>query len=243
MPLATETEGQNRTLGYGESGQNQTLDNRKCPGGGGVLPIWWVIHMCRGFDPLFWPSGYETLSFWGVFFSSTNTKTIFWVQILTKFDLFGPKIPFSPRSFGVQFSVAHGTPPAIFGPSTPPGRKCHQINHFWSNFAWNWSNLPQILSYISLKKNGGIRSKFAENMVIPLATEPQPKLDRGGTPKNFWQGCAALIFDRIPLAKEILLENIPLAKEHYLIMSPFFHDFRKFQPTNSLFKRNFPTLI
>ena len=90
-------------------------------GGGGVLPIWWVIHMCRGFDPLFWPSGYQTLSFWGVFFSSTNTKTIFWVQILTKFDLFGPKIPFSPRSFWVQFSVAHGTPPAIFGPSTPPG--------------------------------------------------------------------------------------------------------------------------
>ena len=51
-------------------------------------------------------------------FSSTNTKTIFWVQILTKFDLFGPKIPFSPRSFWVQFSVAHGTHPAIFGPST-----------------------------------------------------------------------------------------------------------------------------
>ena len=90
-------------------------------GGGGVLPIWWVIHnMCRGFDPLFWPSGYQPLSFGGVFFSSTNTKTIFWVQILTKFDLFGPKIPFSPRSFWVQFSVAHGTPPAIFGPSTPP---------------------------------------------------------------------------------------------------------------------------
>ena len=98
----------------------------KCPGGGGVLPIWWVIHMCRGFDPLFWPSGYQTLSFWGVFFSSTNTKTIFWVQILTKFDLFGPKIPFSsPQSFWVQFSVAHGTPPAIFGPSTPPGDKCN----------------------------------------------------------------------------------------------------------------------
>ena len=32
----------------------------------------------------------------------------------------GPKIPFFPRSFWVQFSVARGTPPAIFGPSTPP---------------------------------------------------------------------------------------------------------------------------
>ena len=75
--------------------------------------------------PRFWP---PFLTLWvpnsiflGCFFSSTNTKTIFWVQFLTKSDLFGPKIKFSPRSFWVQFSVAHGTPPAIFGPSTPPG--------------------------------------------------------------------------------------------------------------------------
>ena len=32
----------------------------------------------------------------------------------------------------------------------------------------------------------------------------------GGTPKKFWGGCAAPVFDRIPLAKEILVENIPL---------------------------------
>ena len=62
----------------------------------------------------------------------------------------------------------------------------------------------------------------------------------GGTPKNFWRGCAAPVFDRIPLAKEILVENIPLAKEHFLIMSPFLHGFKEFQPQNSLFKRNFP---
>ena len=76
--------------------------------------------MCRGFDPLFDPLGTK-LDLLGCFFSSTNTKTIFWVQILAKFDLFGPKIPFFPRSFWVQFSVARGTPPAIFAPSTPPG--------------------------------------------------------------------------------------------------------------------------
>ena len=58
---------------------------------------------------------------------------------------------------------------------TLDNRKCHQINHFWRNFAWNWSHLAQICHLI---KNGGIRSKwpkYAEN--IPLATEPQPKLD------------------------------------------------------------------
>ena len=79
--------------------------------------------------PRFWPpfltlAGSSTI-FLGCFFSSTNTKTIFWVQILAKFDLFGPKIPFFPRSFWVQFSVARGTPPAIFGPSTPPGVPSH----------------------------------------------------------------------------------------------------------------------
>ena len=37
-----------------------------------------------------------------------------------KIRSFWPQNTISPRSFWVQFSVAHGTPPAIFGPSTPP---------------------------------------------------------------------------------------------------------------------------
>ena len=61
----------------------------------------------------------------------------------------------------------------------------------------------------------------------------------GCTPKKFWRGCAAPVFDRIPLVKEILLENIPLAKEHFLIMSPFLHDFMKFQHQNSLLREIF----
>ena len=52
--------------------------------------------------------------------------------------------------------------------------------------------------------------------------------------KKIWPGCAAPVFDRIPLAKEILVENIPLAKENFLIMSPFLHDFKEFQPKYSL---------
>ena len=31
-------------------------------------------------------------------------------------------------------------------------RKCHQINHFWSSFAWNWWNIAQILSFAWKKK-------------------------------------------------------------------------------------------
>ena len=48
-----------------------------------------------------------------------------------------------------------------------------------------------------------------------------------GTQKIFWRGCAAPVFDRMPLAKENLVENIPLAKENFLIMSPFWHDFKE----------------
>ena len=39
---------------------------------------------------------------------------------------------------------------------------------------------------------------------------------------------AAPVCNRIPLAKENLVENIPLAKDHFLIMSPFLQDFKEF---------------
>ena len=48
-----------------------------------------------------------------------------------------------------------------------------------------------------------------------------------GTPKFFWRWCVAPVFDRISLAKEILVENILLAKENFLIMSPFVWDFKE----------------
>ena len=78
--------------------------------------------------PPFWP---PFLTFWGLnsiflgyFFSSTNTKTIFWGIKTTnshRIWSFWPQILFFPRSFWVQFSAASGTPPSVFGPSTPPG--------------------------------------------------------------------------------------------------------------------------
>ena len=92
-------------------------------GGGGTPYVMGDTYVPRFWPPFFTLAGSSTI-FWGCFFSSTNTKTIFWVQILAKFDLVGPKIPFFPQSFWVQFSVARGTPPAIFGPSTPP-QACH----------------------------------------------------------------------------------------------------------------------
>ena len=52
-------------------------------------------------------------------------------------------------------------------------------------------------------------------------------MQEGGYPKN-WRGCAAPVFDRMPLAKEKLVENIPLAKDYFLAMSPFLLDFEEF---------------
>ena len=57
--------------------------------------------------------------------------------------------------------------------------------------------------------------------------------------ESFWRGCAAAVFDRIPLTKEILVENILLAKEKFLIMSPFLHDFKEFQPKCSFLRAIF----
>ena len=78
--------------------------------------------------PPFWPPfltfwGLNSI-FWGYFFSSTNTKMIFWGIKTTnsyRFRSFRPQISFFPRSFWVQVSAASGTPPSVFGPSTPPG--------------------------------------------------------------------------------------------------------------------------
>ena len=71
--------------------------------------------------PPFWP---PFLTFWrlnsiflGYFFSSTNTKTIFWgIKTTNSYRIrsFRPQISFFPRSFWVQVSAASGTPSSVF---------------------------------------------------------------------------------------------------------------------------------
>ena len=48
-----------------------------CAPGEGILPLCWVIWMCRGFDPPFDILGMEHDLF-GLLLLITNTKTIFW---------------------------------------------------------------------------------------------------------------------------------------------------------------------
>ena len=92
------------------------------PGGGGVLPMWWVIHMCRGFDPLFSLWQDRARSFWGIFSHPPTPKRSFGVlklPILKEFDLLGPKFHFSLDLFGSNFQrpAAH---PHQFSDRVPP---------------------------------------------------------------------------------------------------------------------------
>ena len=91
--------------------------------GGGTPYVMGDTYVPRFWPPFFTLAGSSTI-FLGYFFSSTNTKTIFWgIKTTNSYRIrsFRPQISFFPRSFWVQFSAASGTPPSFFGPSTPPG--------------------------------------------------------------------------------------------------------------------------
>ena len=93
------------------------------PGGGGVLPMWWVIHMCRGFDPLFSLWQDRARSFWGTFSHPPTAKLSFGVQklpIFTKINLFGCKFNFFLDLFGSNFSGQRHTPISFQAEYPPP---------------------------------------------------------------------------------------------------------------------------
>ena len=77
------------------------------------------------FWPPFWHSGDWTRSFGGTFSHQPAPKQSFGIlklPIFTEVALFSSRIQNSifPRSCGVQFSPASGTPSSVFGPGTPP---------------------------------------------------------------------------------------------------------------------------
>ena len=90
---------------------------------GGVLPIWWVIHMCRGFDPLFWASGYQTQSFWGVFSHPPTQKRSFGYKSSQNSIFLAPKYHFPLDLFGSNFQwpTAHPQQFSDRVPPPPPG--------------------------------------------------------------------------------------------------------------------------
>ena len=99
-------------------------------GGGGGYSLCDGWYICAAVLTPFFHFGRIEHDLFGVFFSSTNSKAIFWGTKTTNFyknRSFWPQIQFFPRSFWVQFSAASGTPPSVFRPSTPPGSLLVQV--------------------------------------------------------------------------------------------------------------------
>ena len=124
------------------------------PGGGYSLCDGWYI--CAAVLTPFFHFGRIEHDLFGVFFSSTNSKAIFWGTKTTNFyknRSFWPQIQFFPRSFWVQFSAASGTPPSVFRPSTPPGDaiKCGFVSDKWQELhKWLVHQItrPSIVRYL-----------------------------------------------------------------------------------------------
>ena len=121
---------------------------------GRVLPLCWVIWMCRHFDPLFWHSEDWTRSFWGIFSHPPTPKRSFGVlklPILTEFDLLGPKFHLSLDLFGSKFQrpAAH---PHQFSDRVPPppGKRYHNEPSWWRSFSLDLiARLDQPISIFS----------------------------------------------------------------------------------------------
>ena len=94
------------------------------PGVGGTPYVIGDTYVPRFWPPFFTLAGSSTI-FLGYFFSSTNTKTIFWgikLPILTEFDILGPKFHFSLDLFGSNFQRPAAHPHHFLDqvPSLPP---------------------------------------------------------------------------------------------------------------------------
>ena len=98
---------------------------QKMPGGG-VLPMWWVIHMCRGFDPLFSLWQDRARSFWGIFLIHQQQSYLLGYknyQFLQKSIFLAPNSIFSSIFLGPIFSGQRHTPISFQAEYPPPGKK------------------------------------------------------------------------------------------------------------------------
>ena len=118
-----------------------------------------------------WPSfltftGLNTI-FLGYLFSSTNTKMIFWGTKTTnpyRIRSFWPQIPFLPRSFGVQFSMASSTSIFRLRPNTshhpppppPPSPWFEYVWHTYSIFKRYFLYFPRLWIYLLFLAQGNI---------------------------------------------------------------------------------------
>ena len=108
---------------------------------GGVLPMWWVIDMCRGFDPLFSLWQDRARSFWGVFSHPPTQKRSFEYKSSQNSIFLAPKYHFSLDLFGSNFQWPAAHPQQFSDRVPPPGgglpAQEGQILRNWWHHQWD----------------------------------------------------------------------------------------------------------
>ena len=106
---------------------------------GGVLPMWWVIHMCRGFDPLFSLWQDRARSFWGVFSHPPTQKQSFGYKSSQNSIFLAPKYHFSLDLFGSNFQWPAAHPQQFSDRVPPPGIVSRVVSSMACIFQSPWS--------------------------------------------------------------------------------------------------------
>ena len=120
--------------------------------------MWWVIHMCRGFDPLFSLWQDRARSFWGIFLIHQQQSYLLGYknyQFLQKSIFLAPNSIFSSIFLGPIFSGQRHTPisfQAEYPP--PPGLK---LSWKFGESNWNpyyWVIVSSDTNYVSNENEG-----------------------------------------------------------------------------------------
>ena len=88
--------------------------------------MWWVIHMCRGFDPLFSLWQDRARSFWGVFSHPPTRKRSFEYKSSQNSIFLALKYHFSLDLFGSNFQWPAAHPQQFSDRVPPPGARVNQ---------------------------------------------------------------------------------------------------------------------
>ena len=111
--------------------------------------MWWVIHMCRGFDPLFSLWQDRARSFWGIFLIHQQQSYLLGYknyQYLQKSIFLAPNSIFSSIFLGPIFSGQRHTPISFQAEYWRTGYVIKSHSSVWGVITYTWSAC-QILAY------------------------------------------------------------------------------------------------
>ena len=127
--------------------------------------MWWVIHMCRGFDPLFSLWQDRARSFWGVFSHPSTQKRSFEYKSSQNLIFLAPKYHFSLDLFGSNFQwpAAH---PQQFSDRVPPPPRGHQSFNILRPWQTGYHFAEHTFKSILLRENVCILVEISVNLAL-----------------------------------------------------------------------------